>query len=157
MKTADLHSLQALRQLREQRASSRLAAQQARCRETQSELDKSRETLHLHRERLAREAQDIFGRFSEGLSVSAWQAAQDELQRLQEQGEALEEQTATAARTVHNEDQLRRQLRQEHQARQQKTVAWDALVEQRVRHDARAGEHRDETDELPSPGPGGPQ
>ena len=42
MKTADLYSLQALRQLREQRASSRLAAQQVRCRETRSELDKAR-------------------------------------------------------------------------------------------------------------------
>lgn len=157
MKTADLHSLQALRQLREQRASSRLAAQQTQCREARTELDKSKEALRLHREQLAREAEEVFGRFSEGLSVSAWRAAQDELQRLEEQGDTLAEQASAAARAVENQEQLRQELRQQHIAHQQKTVAWGALVEQRQRRETRAGEQRDETDELPTPGAGGPR
>lgn len=157
MKTADLHSLQALRELREQRASSRLAAQQARCRETRTELDKSREALHQHRERLAREAEEVFGRFSEGLSVSAWRAAQEELERLEEQGESLAEQAVVATREVENQEQLRQELRQQHAAQQQKTVAWGALVEQRARREARAGEQRDEADELPGSRPGHPE
>jgi chromosome segregation ATPase len=151
MKTADLHSLQALRELREQRASSRLAAQQARCRETRTELEQAREALHLHRERLAREAEDVYGRFSEGLSVSAWRAAQDELQRLEEEGRQLQGRTEDAEHTAQTEEQTRQQLRQEHVARQQKTVAWGSLLEQRVRRDARVGEQRDESDELPGP------
>ncbi|RRV10336.1 hypothetical protein EGJ27_01560 [Pseudomonas sp. v388] len=150
MKTADLHSLQALRQLREQRASSRLAAQQVRCRETRTELDKAREALHLHREKLAREAEDVYGRFSEGLSVSAWNAAQDELQRLDDEREQLQDKTEDAVRSVESEEQARQQLRREHLARQQKTLAWNALLDQRVRQDVRAGEQRDETDELPA-------
>ena len=155
MKTADLHSLQALRQLREQRASSRLAAQQVRCRETQTELDKAREALHLHREKMAREAEEVYGRFSEGLSVSAWNAAQDELQRLDDEREQLQTQTEDAVRTVQTQAEAREQLRQEHLARQQKTLAWNALLDQRVRQDVRAGEQRDETDELPG-GASGP-
>jgi flagellar biosynthesis chaperone FliJ len=157
MKTADLYSLQALRQLREQRASSRLAAQQERCRETRSELDQARDALQAHRDKLAREAEDVFGRFSEGLSVSAWRAAQEELQRLESEGEQLQAQTDTAGRNVENEEQLRQQLRQEHLSHQQKTAAWGTLVERRVRHDARIGEQRDEADALPATGPGGPE
>lgn len=151
MKTADLHSLHALRELREQRASSRLAAQQARCQETRTELEQAREALHLHRERLAREAEDVYGRFSEGLSVSAWRAAQDELQRLEEERRQLQGRTEDAEHTAQTEEQTRQQLRQEHVARQQKTVAWGSLLEQRVRRDARVGEQRDESDELPGP------
>ena len=157
MKTADLYSLQALRQLREQRASSRLATQQARCQETRSELEKSREALHAHRERLAREAQDIYGKFSEGLAVSAWQAAQDELQRLEAESEQLQNATEEAARAVQSEEELRDQLRQQHIARQQKTAAWGTLVDQRARRDRRDGETREEADERPDAGPGGPE
>lgn len=157
MKTADLYSLQALRQLREQRASSRLAAQQARCRETRSELEQARDALQAHRDKLAREAEEVFGRFSEGLSVSAWRAAQEELQRLETESEQLQAQTETAGRIVENEEQLRERLRQEHLTHQQKTAAWGTLVDRRVRHDARLGEQRDEAEALPVSGPGDPQ
>ncbi|RMP32831.1 Myosin heavy chain B [Pseudomonas coronafaciens pv. atropurpurea] len=147
MKTADLHSLQALRALREQRAATRLAVQRERCRDASSDLDHARETLRLHREKLVQEAEQVYGRFSEGLSVSAWRAVQDRLQQLDEERVALQADADAVALTLKTEEQARAQLKQAHIEQQQKTRAWDSLVEQRVRSDARLAEQRDEADQ----------
>ncbi|KTB81756.1 hypothetical protein ACTAB9_16110 [Pseudomonas syringae] len=153
MKTADLHSLQALRVLREQRAAARLAAQRERCRDANSELDQAREALRLHREKLAQEAEQAYGRFSEGLSVSAWRATQERLQQLYDERAALQANAEAVAVTLETEEQARERLRQAHIEQQQKTRAWQSLVEQRARSDARLGEQRDEAD-LPASPPG---
>ncbi|EKG41318.1 hypothetical protein ABEH63_01215 [Pseudomonas syringae] len=152
MKTADLHSLQALRVLREQRATARLAAQRERCREANSELEKAREALRLHREKLVQEAEQAYGRFSEGLSVSAWRAAQERLQQLDDERVALQADADAVALSLETEEQARERLRQVHREQQQKTKAWQSLVEQRVQSDARLAEQRDEADQPAAPG-----
>lgn len=155
MKTNDLRSLQALRQLREQRAASQLATQQQRCRETSTALDDAKEKLRLHRESLAREAEKIYGSFSEGLSVNAWHAAQEHLQDLSDSQQQLETSVHDAAQTLESQEQEREALRRARMARQRQAEACDSLLDNRERHERRAGEHREEADEIPRAAPGG--
>jgi hypothetical protein len=155
MKTNDLRSLQALRQLREQRASSQLAAQQQRCRETNSALDDAKEKLRLHRESVAREAEKIYGTFSEGLSINAWHAAQEHLQDLSASQQQLEVSVSEVAQTLETQEQEREVFRLARMARQRQAEACDSLLEGRERHERRAGEHREEADEIPRAAPGG--
>ncbi|MBP0944730.1 hypothetical protein V2K79_18155 [Pseudomonas alliivorans] len=150
MKMADLHNLQALRLLREQRASAHLATQRERCRETRHHLDQARETLRLHREMRAQEAEQAYGLFSEGVSVSAWHAAQVHLKQLDEEREALQADVNAAALNVETEEQARERLRVEHRQRQQQSRAWQSLLEQRLSLETRQGEQRDEAEQLAS-------
>lgn len=155
MKTNDLRSLQALRQLREQRASSQLAAQQQRCRETNSALDDAKEKLRLHRESIAREAEKIYGSFSEGLSINAWHAAQEHLQDLSDSQQQLEVSVSEVTQTLATQEQEREVFRIARMARQRQAEACDSLLDSRERHERRAGEHRDEAAEMPRAMPGG--
>ncbi|MEE4888955.1 hypothetical protein V2K64_09340 [Pseudomonas alliivorans] len=150
MKMADLHNLQALRLLREQRASAHLSTQRERCRETRHHLDQARETLRLHREMRAQEAEQAYGLFSEGVSVSAWHAAQVHLKQLDEEREALQADVNAAALNVETEEQARERLRVEHRQRQQQSRAWQSLLEQRLSLETRQGEQRDEAEQLAS-------
>jgi hypothetical protein len=155
MKTNDLRSLQALRQLREQRASSQLAAQQQRCRETSNALDDAKEKLRLHRESIAREAEKIYGSFSEGLSINAWHAAQEHLQDLSDSQQQLEVSVSQVTETLETQEQEREVFRIARMARQRQAEACDSLLDSRERHERRVGEHRDEADEIPRAAPGG--
>lgn len=155
MKTNDLRSLQALRQLREQRASSQLAAQQQRCREINSTLNDAKEKLRLHRESIAREAEKIYGSFSEGLSINAWHAAQEHLQDLSDSQQQLEVSVGEVTQTLETQEQEREVFRIARMARQRQAEACDLLLDSRERHERRAGEHRDEADEMPRAMPGG--
>ncbi|MEE4740105.1 hypothetical protein V2K88_00325 [Pseudomonas alliivorans] len=150
MKTADLHNLQALRLLREQRASAHLTTQRERCRETRHHLDQARETLRLHREMRAQEAEQAYGLFSEGVSVSAWHAAQVHLKQLDEERDALQADVNAAALNVETEEQARERLSVEHRQRQQQSRAWQSLLEQRLSLETRQGEQRDEAEQLAS-------
>jgi hypothetical protein len=156
MKTTDLRNLQALRQLREQRAASQLAAQQQRCRQTHDALDDAREKLRLHREAIAREAESIYGAFSEGLSINAWHAAQAHLQDLTEGRHQLEASVSETAQTLETQEQDREVFRVARMARQRQSEACDSLLQGREQSERRAGEHRDEADEIPRAAPGGP-
>jgi hypothetical protein len=149
MNTNDLRSLQALRQLREQRASSQLAAQQQRCRETHSALDDAKEKLRLHREALARKAEQIYGNFSEGLSVSAWQAAQDHLDELADNQRALETSVDLNEQALAAQERERDVFRTARMARQRQAEACDSLLDHRLRSELQARERRDESDDLP--------
>lgn len=149
MKTNDLRSLQALRQLREQRASSQLAAQQQRCRETHGVLDDARETLRLHREALARKAEQLYGECSAGLSVSAWQAAQAHLHELSEDQRELEGSVDQTEQTLQAQEREREIFRTARLARQRQADACDALLEGRLSSERRAAEHRDDAEDIP--------
>jgi hypothetical protein len=155
MKTNDLRSLQALRQLREQRASSQLAAQQQRCRDSHHELDDAKEKLRLHREAIARKAENIYGTFSEGLSINAWHAAQEHLSELADSQRQLEGSVEQTAQTLEVQEREREVFRAARLARQRQAEACDALLEGRLHSERRAGEHRDEADDIPAPAPGG--
>lgn len=156
MKTNDMRNLQALRQLREQRASSQLVAQQQRCRETHVALDDAKEKLRLHREALAREAERIFGLISQGVSVSDWQAAQDHLEALYEGGQRkLEASVGEVARTLEAHEHTREVFRVAHVARQRQSEACDTLLDGRERQERRVDEHRLEADETPRVATGG--
>lgn len=154
MKTNDLRSLQALRQLREQRASSQLAAQQQRCRDTHTALDDAKEKLRLHRAAVAREAEAIYGTFSEGLSVNAWHAAQAHLHDLSQGQQQLEASVGEVAQSLETQEQEREVFRVARMARQRQAQACDALLDGRERQELRAGEHREEADEIPRTAPG---
>lgn len=153
MKTDDLRSLHALRRLREQRASSQLAAQQQRCRDTHHELDDAKEKLRLHREAIARKAEQIYGTFSEGLSINAWHAAQEHLNELADSQRHLEGSVEHTAQTL--EAQEREVFRAARLARQRQAEACDSLLEDRLHSERRAGEHRDDADDIPAAAPGG--
>lgn len=155
MKTNDLRSLQALRQLREQRASSQLAAQQQRCRETSNALDDAKEKLRLHRESIAREAEKIYGSFSEGRSINAWHAAQEHLQDLSDSQQQLEVSVSQVTEILETQEQEREVFRIARMARQRQAEACDSLLDSRERLERRAGEHRDEADEITRTAPGG--
>lgn len=155
MKTDDLRSLQALRQLREQRASSQLAAQQQRCRDTNQDLDGAKEKLRLHREAIARKAEQIYGTFSEGLSINAWHAAQDHLNELADSQRQLEGSVEQTAQTLDAQEREREVFRAARLARQRQAEACDSLLEDRLHSERRAGEHRDDADDIPVAVPGG--
>lgn len=155
MKTNDLRSLQALRQLREQRASSQLAAQQQRCRETSGALDDAREKLRVHREAVAREAQKVYGLFSEGLSINAWHAAQAQLDELADGQQQLEGSVEQVAQTLDVQEREREVFRVARMARQRQSEACQSLLQGRVQDERRAGEHREEADEIPRASPAG--
>ncbi|WLI42220.1 hypothetical protein PSH74_11620 [Pseudomonas hefeiensis] len=124
MKTNDMRNLQALRQLREQRASSQLVAQQQRCRETHVALDDARERLRLHREALACEAERIYGLISGGVSISDWQAAQQHLEVLYEDDQRqLEVSVSEVARTLEDHERTREVFRVAYVARQRQAQA----------------------------------
>ncbi|WP_426117121.1 hypothetical protein [Pseudomonas sp. DSP3-2-2] len=155
MKTSDLRSLQALRQLREQRAASQLAAQQRRCGDTHHALDDARETLRLHRESLAREAERIYGSFNDGLSINAWHAAQKHLNELVGSRCQLEESVEQTARLLQVQEQEREVFRAARMARQRQADACDSLLEGRLHSERRAGESRDDAEDIPAAAPGG--
>jgi hypothetical protein len=155
MKTNELRSLQALRQLREQRASSQFAAQQQRCRETHDALDDAREKLRLHREAVAREAEKVYGLFSEGLSINAWHAAQAHLEDLSDSQQRLEGGVDEVAQTLEVQEQEREVFRLARMARQRQSEACESLLEGRVQNERRAGEHREEADDIPRASPAG--
>ncbi|WP_434563139.1 hypothetical protein J3P95_11315 [Pseudomonas sp. Z5-35] len=156
MKTNDLRSLQALRQLREQRAASQLAAQQQRCSDTHHALDDARDKLHLHRESLAREAERIYGSFSDGLSINAWHAAQEHLNELADSRHQLEESVERTAQLLEVQEQEREMFRAARMARQRQADACDSLLEGRLQSERRAGESRDDAEDIPAAAPGGP-
>ncbi|OCR23196.1 Myosin heavy chain B (MHC B) [Pseudomonas syringae] len=155
MKTNDLRSLQALRQLREQRASSQLAAQQQRCRATHDALDDAKEKMRLHRETVAREAQKVYGLFSEGLSINAWHAAQAQLDELADGQQQLEGSVDQVAETLDVQEREREVFRLARMARQRQSEACQSLLEVRVQDERRAGERREEADEIPRTSPAG--
>jgi len=155
MKTNDLRSLQALRQLREQRASSQLAAQQQRCHETSDALDDAKEKLRLHRETVAREAENIYGLFSAGLSIYAWHAAQAQLDEWADGQQQLEGSVEQVAETLDEQEREREVFRRARMARQRQSEACQSLLEVRVQDELRAGEHREEADEIPRALPAG--
>lgn len=150
MKTNDIRSLQALRQLREQRASNQLAAQQQLCRDTHVALDDAREKLRLHRESLARKAEQIYGTFSEGLSINAWHAAQEQLNELAEGQRELEGSVQQTAETLEAQERDRDVFRAARLARQRQAEACDSLLQVRLQSERRAGEHREDADEIPA-------
>ncbi|KPX59088.1 Myosin heavy chain B [Pseudomonas amygdali pv. hibisci] len=156
MKKADLYSLQALRLLREQRAAAHLGAQRERCRDSHTELDQAREKLRLHREQLAREAEQAVGQLGEGLSVSEWKVVQERLKQLHDERKALQADADNAVLNLETEEQARKRLRQAHLEQLKKSRAWQNLVEQRMRNDARASEQRDEADQADLPVKGSP-
>lgn len=152
MNTNDLRSLRALRQLREQRASSQLAAQQQRCRDTHVALDDAKEKLRLHREALARKAEQIYGNFSEGLSVSAWQAAQEHLDELADSQRELQTTVDLNEQALAAQERERDVFRAARMARQRQAEACDSLLAGRLSSELRAGERRDEGEDLPAAG-----
>lgn len=155
MKTDDLRSLHALRQLREQRASSQLAAQQQRCRDTHDALDEAKEKLRLHREAVARRAETLFGAAGEGMTISAWQAAQEQLSELADRQQALQGSVAQAAQALDVQERERDLFRAARLARQRQAEACESLLEGRLGNERRAGEHREDADEIPTARPGG--
>jgi flagellar biosynthesis chaperone FliJ len=155
MKTNDLYDLQALRQVREQRASSHLAAQQQRCRDTHQSLDDAKEKLRLHREAIARKAEALYGRFSEGLSISAWQAAQDQLNELAEDRRRLEESVEQNAHTLDEQERERDAFRRAHLLRRRQAEACDMLLDTHLKEAHRHAGRREEADEMPAITPGG--
>lgn len=155
MKTNDLRSLLALRQLREQRASSQFVAQQQRCRETNSALDDAKEKLRLHREALAREAERIYGVIVKGISISDWQAARDHLDDLSDGQQHLEVSVGEVTRALETHEQEREVFRVAYFVRQRQSEACDSLLNTRQRFERRANEHRLEADEIPRAATGG--
>ncbi|MGZ9706934.1 hypothetical protein ACXX81_13030 [Pseudomonas sp. GNP013] len=155
MKTNDLRNLQALRQLREQRAASQLAAQQQRCCDTHHALDDARETLRLHRESLAREAERIYGAFSDGLSIHAWQAAQEHLNQLAGSRCELQASVEQMARCLEVQEQERDVFHAARVVRQRQALACDLLLEGRLQSERRAWDSRDEADDIPVSAPRG--
>lgn len=155
MKTSDLRNLQALRQLREQRAANALAGQRQRCRETGHALDDAREKLRLHREALAATAEKLLGSFSEGLSISAWQAAQAQLDELTDSRLLLEGSVEQTEQTLNNQERERELFRTARLARQRQAEACDALLLGRVQSERRTGELRDDEETIPTSSPRG--
>lgn len=151
MKSHELRNLHAVRQLREQRASSQLAAQQQRCRETHDVLDDAKEKLRLHRESIAREAEQLYGRFSEGLSINAWHAAQERLAELEDDGQQLESSVQEVRQVLDDQEQEREVFRIARAARQRQADAWQVLVDGREQGERREGEQREEADDLFAP------
>jgi len=148
MKTHELRSLQGLRQLREQRAASQLAAQQRRCWQTHDVLEDARKRLSKHRECIAHEAESLFGRFSEGLSVAAWQAAQERLQVLEYDQRQLESSVHKVRQILDGQELERDVFRTARAARQRQVDAWQMLVERREGIERLVDERREEVDEL---------
>ncbi|MDF0733071.1 hypothetical protein P0Y43_20470 [Pseudomonas entomophila] len=151
MNVHDLKNLQALRELREQRASSQLAAQRQRCRESHAALDDARERLRQHREASAREAEKLYGRFSEGLSVKAWLAVELRLAELEDDQQSLLGSLDDAHQRHAEQEASRETLRVAHAARQRQADAWDAMVQRHAQGERRAGELREEADDLFAP------
>ncbi|MHC6226890.1 type III secretion system stalk subunit SctO [Pseudomonas sp. X10] len=151
MNDHELKSLHALRQLREQRASSQLAAQRQRCRETHQALDEARERLHQHREASAREAESLYGRFSDGMSVQALLAAQARLEELEDAQQALLGGVDEVSQALVEQEHSREALRVAHAARQRQVDAWQALVDGYAQGERRAGESREEAEDLFAP------
>lgn len=151
MKSHELKSLQTLRQLREQRAGAQLAAQRQRCRESDAAVDAARERLHQHREASAREAEKLYGRFSEGLSVKAWLAAQAQLSELDDHQDTLLDGLDDACLTHQQQEAARETLRVAHVAKQRQVDAWASLVQGHEQGQRRQGEAREEADDLFAP------
>lgn len=151
MNDHDLKNLQALRQLREQRAGSQLAAQRTHCRESHAVLDAARERLHQHREAAAREAEKLYGRFSEGLSVSAWLAVQWRLGELEDDQQALLGGVEQAHAQWAHHEQARTALQVLHGQRQRQVEAWDYVLRQHAHGERRAGERREDSEDLFAP------
>jgi hypothetical protein len=152
MKTHELRSLQALRQLREQRAASELVSRQRQCMETERELSSAKERLHLHRDRLAQETQQLYTGLSEGLPVAHWQEASARLDALTCNQSLLETAANEVTRQLVTHLREREGSRLEHVARQRQCEAWDTLLDQRQHVDLRAEELREDADEgIPLP------
>lgn len=147
MKTHELRSLQVLRKLREQRAANQLVTQQQRCQRTSHSLDLAKERLHLHRENLAREAQQIYASLTEGLSVISWQDAQARLNALANSQQQLETGVDEVKQTLETQGHEREAFRLERMARQRQCEAWDTLLGHRERTEHRAAEHLEDADE----------
>nr|WP_314576613.1 hypothetical protein [uncultured Pseudomonas sp.] len=154
MNSDELRSLRTLRQLREQRASSELAAQQQRCRDSHQLLDNAKEKLRLHRESIARRAEAIYGNFSEGLSISAWHAAQAQLSEWADNQRALEDSVQYNAEALGAQEELRDTFRHAHILRRRQAEALDALFETALKAERQQRGRREEADELPAAGPG---
>lgn len=151
MNARQLNQLQQLRALREERATRELAGQRQQREQADAQLSEAQQRLHDHRAALAAHAEQVFGRFSEGLSVGAWQAAQEQLEALAESDEALTCEVDAAHQ--HLDFHLREEdaLRQQRLARQRQLEACDLLVERRQRRDLLEQERREDSDELPGP------
>jgi hypothetical protein len=147
MKTHELRSLQALRKLREQRAANQLVAQQQRCQQTSHALDLAKERLHLHRENLAREAQQIYASLTEGLSVISWQDAQARLSALANGQQQMETGIDEVEQTLETQKRERETFRLERMTRQRQCEAWDMLLGRREHTEQRAAEHLEDADE----------
>ena len=151
MKDHDVIQLHALRQLREQRASQALASQRQRCRESHAELDDARERLRLHRENLAAQAEQLYGRFSEGLSVRQWQNAQETLNDLQDDQEALQGDVASAREEHRQREQLREALSLTQRQRQRQADSWETVVDLHGEAHRRRVEGLEDGDDLLRP------
>jgi hypothetical protein len=147
MKTHELRSLQALRKLREQRAASQLVSQQQRCQRTSHALELAKERLHLHREHLAREAQQIYASLTEGLSVTHWQDAQTRLNALTNGQQQLETGIDEVEQTLETQERERETFRLERMARQRQCEAWDMLLGLREHTEHRTAEHLEDADD----------
>ena len=147
MKTHELRNLQALRQLREQRAATQLLVEQRQCQDRERELELAKQRLHLHREQRVREAHQAYAALADGMSVAQWHAAQRQLQGLSDEQTQL--QTAADDITRQRDQQARRRddCRVHHLARQRQCDAWDSVVDYRQRHELHAAEHREDADE----------
>ncbi|KJZ64568.1 hypothetical protein [Pseudomonas fluorescens] len=153
MKNHELRSLQALRQLREQRAANQLLSGQQLCEEAECELSSAKARLHLHRDHLALEAHRLYADLAEGLPVTQWQAARARLDELTCDQSLLETATSDVTRKLAAYVREREGYRREHMARQRQCDAWDSLLDQRQSLDLRATEQRDDAEEgvsLPS-------
>lgn len=149
MNTHQLRSLQALRQLREQRAAVQRMAQHRECRRTEEQLTLARQRLHLQREQLARETGQVYGALIEGMSVGDWQAAQSHLDGEADRQLQLLQQAEDVSRTFAEHSRTYEALRTQHVARQRQCAAWDALLEGRQRDEQRAAEQAEDADDAP--------
>ncbi|MHC8326699.1 hypothetical protein [Pseudomonas sp. LB1P83] len=155
MKSHELQSLLSMRQLREQRAASQLAAQQQRCRQTHEALENARECLGKHHVAIEREVESLFGRIIEGLSIAAWQADQNRLDELEDAQWQLESAVYEVRQILDGQEREREVFRVARAARQRQADAWKMLVERREQSERLAYERREESDELFVPLPGG--
>ncbi|WP_311969956.1 hypothetical protein [Pseudomonas baltica] len=155
MNANQLRELRALRVLREQRVTRELAAQQQLCREAESERDAARQRLFEHRQALAGEAEALYGKFSEGLSVKAWQNAQEHLHSLEQDRHALQADLGDIEQGLQLQHQQRDALSQQRLRRQQQADQCQDLLDRHLQDQRRAVELRD--DELPDAALGAPR
>ncbi|KPX25691.1 Myosin heavy chain B [Pseudomonas amygdali pv. eriobotryae] len=78
------------------------------------------------------------------------------MKQLHDERKALQADADNAVLNLETEEQARKRLRQAHLEQLKKSRAWQDLVEQRMRNDARASEQRDEADQADLPVKGSP-